>query len=358
MINPEALKKVKLKTTEEDSRRDRSAPDYDLALKGEVSKEKEKERRDYFFSTGLDRWYASLKDKTFRTEFLVMTPDEARAIVKHWNVYFKERTSDLGDPDEYISTVPQELKGLCSRIDAVIALLPSDNGVFIKLSTRSPKDSHVAFSKAKKLYKTKYASLTCPSPNNKLVLLQEVLIESLKVKNGVEAVQLMISSTRVGEDLDYALQPGDSGFADRSCLVIREWVQIPLWAEFRGFVWNNKLTSIGQYNHPVVFPELKDQVPKILPALENFFEQMKSCIPLDRYIIDFAWTPEGKVYLVEVNPFDGEIVFPASTGLWNWDVDRNQMIHGPLELRIRDNEQDEHVLKTNIDPMWRAVLFP
>ena len=176
------------------------------------------------------------------------------------------------------------------------------------------------------------------------------------MRNGLEAVQLLISSTRVGEDLQYALEPGDDGFSERASLVLREWVEIPLWAEFRGFVWNGNLTTVGQYNHPVVFPELKSNTSKILSDLKEFFDLVKEQILLDRYIIDFAWT-ESQVYLVEINPFDGEIVFPASTGLWSWEKDRQQMMNGPLELRIREEELDSHVLKANIDPMWRKVLF-
>ena len=356
MINAAALENVKLKATAKEEKQDRSAPNYSLALSGEVTKEKEEERREYFFSTGLDRWYASLKEKTFKTEFLDITPDEARAIVKHWMKFFKDRNSDDPVPDEI--SIPPDLKGLCDRIDRVIAsLAPTGNGVFIKLSTRSPKDSHVAFQKARKIFDERVCSLGHrPSLNNKLILLQQGVIESLNVKSGLEGVQLLVSSNRVGEDLEYALEPGDSDFSKRCSLVLRQWVDIPLWAEFRGFVWDRKLTAIGQYNHPVVFSELGSDIDKIKSNLEEFYDSIKSQIPIDRYIIDFAWTPD-QVYLVEINPFDGEIVFPASTGLWNWDSDRNQMMHGPLELRIRKTELDPNILKRSTDPLWRSVLF-
>ena len=355
MVDQASLQRVKLKATGDASRRDRSAPNYHLALHGEVSQEKEKERRDYFFSTGLDRWYEGLKDVTFPTEFLMITPDEARAIVTHWKKFFKDRSSDSPDPDEFAMSVPQALKRLCSRIDAVIASLSS--GVFVKLSTRSPKDSDVAFAKARRAYTAKCDSLgSSLSSNDKLILFGGFAIESLKVSTGEEAVQLLSSSTRVGEDLEYALAAGDGAFNQQVSLVIRKWVDIPLWAEFRGFVWNGILTSIGQYNHPVMFPQLKALVLRIQSDLETFFLTVKDKIPLDRYIVDFAWTKE-RVFLVEVNPFDGEIVFPASTGLWSWEKDKEQMMNGPLKLRIRETEEDPFILKKNIDPLWRAVIF-
>ena len=358
MVDPAALQQVKLKATGSAVRRDRSAPDYDIALRGEVSREKEEERKSYFFSTGIDRWYEPLKTVTFPTQFLSMTPEEAKTIVTHWTRRFKTRNSDSPDPSVDDIAIPPALTGLCDRIDTTISSLSSTTeGVFVKLSTRSPKDSDVAFVKARKLYAAKCVSLGGDlSPNDRLILLGGIAIESLRVCTGVEAVQLLFSSTRVGEDLEYALSSGDDAFSENVSLVIRKWVPIELWAEFRGFVWNGQLTSIGQYNHPVMFPQLKSMTSRIKSDLEKFFFSVKGLIPLDRYIIDFAWTEE-KVYLVEVNPFNGEIVFPASTGLWSWEKDRNQMMNGPLELRIRKTEEDPFVMKTNIDPLWRAVIF-
>ena len=358
MVDPALLQQVKLKATGDDARRDRSAPNYNLAVCGEVSEEKEEQRRDYFFSTGIDRWYEPLKDVTFPTQFLTMSPEEARTIVAHWKKHFQSRTSDSPAPDEDAITVPPALQALADRIDNMIRLIssPSD-GVFVKLSTRSPKDSDIAFAKARKLYAEKCAALGGDlSPNDKLVLLGGVAIETLRVCCGTEAVQLLFSSTRVGEDLEYALSTGDDTFSQNVSLVVRKWVPIAMWAEFRGFVWNSALTTIGQYNHPVVFPQLRTIKDKILSDLEAFFLSVKDRIRLDKYIVDFAWTEE-KVYLVEVNPFDGEIVFPASTGLWSWEKDREQMMNGPLELRIREKEEDPFILKTNIDPLWRAEIF-
>ena len=356
MISASALQQVKLKTTNQAVCKDRSAPN--LTLVTGVTKEKEETRRHYFFETGVDRWYLSLKDETFLTEFVEITPNEARAIVQYWEKNFQNRTRDDPDPDPSQMEIPALLQSLCDHIGTVITSLPTKKGAFVKLSTRSPKDSHVAFAKAHTSYLARCPSLgASASINEKLILLSEVVIESLKVTSGEEAIKLLISSDRVGEDLEYALETGDDGFGQRISIVVREWVEIPLWAEFRGFVWNSNLTSIGQYNHPVTFPILQEQalVTAVKSDIVTFFHKIKDQIALDRYIIDFAWTKD-RVYLVEVNPFDGEIVFPASTGLWSWEKDREQMMKGPLELRIRDTEQSPHILKNVIDPKWREVV--
>ena len=351
-LSASALQAVKLKKTGEEARRDRSAPQYTPC---EESSEKEEERRRYFFSTGLDQWYKSLKDVTIPSVFLSLTADEARAIVSCWKEHYSHKSSHEPILPESELDIPDSLQDLASRISKLVS---PDKGAFVKLSTRSPKDSHIAFARAKEAYRVKLATQSSPpSGNERLILYGRIVIDSLRVRSGHDAVKLFVSSDRVGEDLEYALEPGDQGFDSRVSIVVREWVDIPLWAEFRGFVWNGKLTSIGQYNHPVVFPQLLDKREQIKSDLQAFFDNVKVKIPLDRYIIDFAWVDKDCVYLIEVNPFDGEIVFPASTGLWSWERDREQMMNGPLELRVRTEEQSDFVLKKSLDPQWRNILF-
>eukprot|EP00731_Ephydatia_muelleri_P012938 Em0007g248a len=281
MIKATDLQQVQLKSRDESSRRDRSAPNFNIG--SEFSKQREETLRDYFFSTGLDRWSSS---------------------------------SD-GDAELPTFEVPASLIGLRKRIDDVIGSLSPEAGVFVKLTTRSPKDSHVAFAKARRAFVSKLPSLgDNPSANNRLILLAEVVIQSLRVRSGEEAISLLVSSTRVGEDLDYALNPENDDFEKCTCLVVRKWVDIPLWAEFRGFVWDGKLTSIGQYNHPVRFPQLIEHKERI------------------------RWSSQ------------------ASTGLWSWMDDREHMMKGALELRIREAELEAKALKSSIEPEWRSVVFP
>ena len=83
MINASALEKVKLKATAEVAKKDRSDPIF-MINAVEESEEKEEKRRNYFFSTGLDRWYKSLQDVTIPSKFLNISADEARAIVSYW----------------------------------------------------------------------------------------------------------------------------------------------------------------------------------------------------------------------------------------------------------------------------------
>ena len=350
-MNAADLQQVKLKPRDESSSRDRSAPNFKICSK--LSKQHEEMLRNYFFSTGMDRWYESLKDDTFATEFIRMKKEEGRAILSLREDLYKKKNLSTQLPT---FEVPILLKGLQTKINDVIASLSPEAGVFVKLTTRSPKDSTVANAKIRGAFLTKLPSLAmCSSANDRLALLVEVMTQALRVRTGEEAIHLLVSSARVEEDLEYALNPDYDDFEKCMCLVVRKWVDIPQWAEFRGFVWEGKLTSIGQYNHPLYFPQLVERRERIKSDLERFFATVKDRIPLDRYTVDFAWTEE-RVYVIEVNTFDGE--FNASTGLWNWETDREQMMKGPLELRIRETEQDSEVLMNTIEMEWRAVVFP
>ena len=57
---------------------------------------------------------------------------------------------------------------------------------------------------------------------------------------GADAVELLVTSQRVREDVD-AYRGGSV-----PALVVRPWVDIPLWTEFRCFVSNAAVTGITQ----------------------------------------------------------------------------------------------------------------
>ncbi|KAL5516415.1 hypothetical protein EMCRGX_G001730 [Ephydatia muelleri] len=274
------LQQVKLKPRGDNSSQDRSAPNFNICSK--ISKQHEETLRDYFFSTGMDRWYKSLKDDTFATEFIRITKEDGLAILSHRKALCKNNLSSYSHITSVQTfEVPDQLIGLQTRIDDIIASLSPEAGVFVKLTTRSPKDSAVAIAKARNAFLTRLLSLgERPSANDRLVLLAEVMTHSLR---------------------------------------------------------------------------LVERRERIKTDLERFFATVKDRIPLEHYTVDFAWT-EDRVYIIEVNTFDGE--FNASTGLWNWEEDREQMMKGPLELRIREAEQDSKVLVSTIEPVWKAVVFP
>lgn len=49
---------------------------------------------------------------------------------------------------------------------------------------------------------------------------------------------------------------------------------------------------------------------------------------LSTCIIDFAYLNHDNIKVIELNPFDGEFLgcFPASTGLFRWDNEKDKKI--------------------------------
>lgn len=350
MATTSDLLTVRLKSTDEGSKRDRSSPNIQLASKD--SKEREDTRRKEFFDSGFDRWYELVKDKTIPSQVVEIKPAEAKAIIFCWKRDFQHKECNSAVLSEAHIQLPADLHDLVDRLSLTIT---PGKGAFVKLSTRSPKDSPVAFEKAHGAYKASVGSLgENPSVNDKLNLLSTTVGESLKVTTGEEAVKLLISSDRVGEDLEYALENGDEEFTKVIHLVVREWVNVPQWAEFRGFVSGGQLNALGQYNYLIRFPVLKDKVSRIKADLEKFHASIQERITMEQYIIDFVWTEEN-MYLIEFNTFSEERMFSTTTGLWDWEspADREQMMKGPLTLRIRDQDADLNL----INPKWRDIIM-
>jgi len=80
----------------------------------------------------LDAWYEALKDVTYKSVFLALSPTEAEAMLKVYNARLKKEEANTED----IAI----LNNLEKRIASKMQELPS-GAVFAKLSSRSPKDA-------------------------------------------------------------------------------------------------------------------------------------------------------------------------------------------------------------------------
>eukprot|EP00753_Platysulcus_tardus_P007879 PLAT15517.1.p3 GENE.PLAT15517.1~~PLAT15517.1.p3 ORF type:complete len:160 (-),score=74.44 PLAT15517.1:428-907(-) len=142
------------------------------------------------------------------------------------------------------------------------------------------------------------------------------------------------------------------------CLVCRAWQDIPLSAEWRGFVWDGQLTACGQYYHPLHFPELEAVMEAVQSDIVAMWQAVGSKLGHDHCIVDFVWTAPGEVLIVEVNPFDGVLgSFPASTGLFNWEADGDIMRSTPTTWRYRREPMDEADVRFSIRTTWRDIVY-
>eukprot|EP00446_Apocalathium_sp_SHHI-4_P009234 CAMPEP_0177165674 /NCGR_PEP_ID=MMETSP0367-20130122/7633_1 /TAXON_ID=447022 ORGANISM="Scrippsiella hangoei-like, Strain SHHI-4" /NCGR_SAMPLE_ID=MMETSP0367 /ASSEMBLY_ACC=CAM_ASM_000362 /LENGTH=396 /DNA_ID=CAMNT_0018611705 /DNA_START=53 /DNA_END=1243 /DNA_ORIENTATION=+ len=376
----------KLKSVPKEELRDRSHAN--TSLSGKDVLEDEADRWKYFFNSGCEAWFTDIKEHTFRSTFVKLKREEASIIVDHWEQRCRvaaaaesEGRSADRELEELSSKAMQELEPLGKLLGKAIdeECAASAAGLaFVKLSTRSPKDSRKALAKAEVAYQQRLAAApqeVREDDNERWKFLSEEVTRAGAVASGEEGLTLLLDSARVFEDLEYALRgpklpdgvgsgaPGDYNVS----LVARAWdPRLTLQSEFRGIAWGGKLTCLCQYFHPLYFEGLQGlqgQIEKDCLALFSTPAVGAAVRSLGGHcLIDFAWLGSGEVIIVELNPFDGVCLgtFPASTGLFLWDNEQDQAImkgDAPFEFRIRSEKLSQPALKVQCNLDWRRIIY-
>lgn len=331
--------------------------------------EQEAQTREYFFSSGMDEWCDEhMKGYTFPTASTPLTTDEAREILLAYDILQQKRISNPQDEITLETVVlPNSLRDLVTRVQDVMDQSfpgsPSEGTTqkqfFVKLSTRSPKDSPLIFHRAKVAYQQHIQGKEL-NENERWILLTEEVAKASAVTNAEDAIKILIDSERVFEDLKYALEDVTKW---KVSVVVRVWdSRVTLASEFRAFCWNKRLTCIGQYFHPLYFPELHPYREQIVSDCLRLFDEIKEILPVPNALVDFAWMGPGEVLLIEINPLSDCLgSFSASTGLFDYDVDK-ALIQGwdkdaKCEIRLREGPEDSMKLKVKSRPEWRQVVY-
>eukprot|EP00026_Physarum_polycephalum_P007911 Phypoly_transcript_07982.p1 GENE.Phypoly_transcript_07982~~Phypoly_transcript_07982.p1 ORF type:complete len:366 (-),score=53.61 Phypoly_transcript_07982:285-1382(-) len=298
-------------------------------------------RRQYQFSFGIHTWYAALAPHTFYTSMFDLSYHEAKAITACHH---------------HRPTEGNHLLDIKTKLDYRLKNFP--NGAFIKLDTRSPKDVPVyAFQNetVRKLLDSELEALNRAQLEDDDVTTAAFVRATnkyMKVTTGEEALNLLVLSDRVSEDLDKALEYGEKLFTGK--VVLREWIdEVPEHPEmeFRGFVHKNQLNALTQYFSFVRFPHLVANRDKILARIIAFFESVKHLITHESYVIDF-FVLEQKVIIIELNPFHNG----AGAGLFSWKADRKLFMEGPFEFRITDSPAAERVPTDVLPLFWQRYI--
>jgi len=414
-----------------------NAGDEEKAIRAITGVKNDEDRVAYYLNGGVDAWFdelrinleaakLSINDVTFPTSLVTLARTEK--VILH--ALFKEIFGDVAsvedasdgakqriqDSEEYFQILEgkvSEMQTKLSNDDTLLALHQRldtcirdrhGSSAFVKLTTRSPKDSYLAFCQARR-ENTDGAAANTDEPDAGAVsdvdhnALWATFAENLRLAqrmtSGADALLLLATSRRVYEDLTTDLFENPAG-NDQIALTVRTFdSQVVPQTEFRGFVWDKKFVCCGQYFHQLYFSELssctKDcsivladsavdpmssappLVDQISADLCNFFDKVLApSIPdfLHRcpcFMMDLVWMP-NRVLLTEINPFDGEAVgvFPASTGLFSWDdpEDRQLMMgQKKFELRVRreplitgENLQKHPALR-NLSPLWKKAIY-
>jgi hypothetical protein len=219
---------------------------------------------------------------------------------------------------------------LQDRLEVAMAVetLKSPIGkAFVKLTTRSPKDSKKALARAHAAYTqclsaAETAGAGPVSDNDRWRILSEETTKAGAVSTAIGALELLLDSDRVYEDLEFALRgrgnpktESAAAVSDNSDgykpvtpvieeataaedlqldLVARSWdPRLKPESEFRAICWDGKITCLCQYFHPLYFQELSNNKDQIQDDILTVFQLPQACVYLCMdgcmHVCIYAW---------------------------------------------------------------------
>lgn len=235
--------------------------------------------------TYIENWPAGLVNHSIATVHFPLSADQARALIAHSCLALEAGRI----PTEEENRILKELETV---VDHHIRQFP--RGAFIRLGSRSPKDSWLGHR------------------------------EGFRCASGAHAVNLLCDSERIYDDLHLALANNYTPH-----LAVREWLEIHPWQEFRCFYCGRKLVGISQYNYlkQEVFPEIAELAGSIEWAIKQKSEIVAPLLPADDVVVDYIYRVKqhgnenvNEVVLLECNPF----MIYTDPCLFDWSRDSFQ----------------------------------
>lgn len=270
-----------------------------------------KDEDDYYRlmkETYFEKYYQQIEDFTFQSVILPLSLENIKTIYDANMEFEDSKTTDL-DMSVIADKVEEGIQKIRIKTD-------SDCQVFVRLSSRSPKDAIYHLEEFPALYQCKLQEFEDQDDVfSKLHAFYKASTRVMSVSTGVKATELLRKSSRIQGDLKACLDVGET-----MNLVVRQFVQFPVKNELRGFVYNGVFTALTQYNDLAYFSdcmETKEVVEqKVKDLMKQFIGAMSGV--LESFIVDIVLDNDGKVWVVEVNPF-GEL---AGACLFGWSKDR------------------------------------
>lgn len=120
-------------------------------------------------------------------------------------------------------------------------------------------------------------------------------------------------------------------------IMIRKFVPIEEWQEFRCFIYKNRLTAISQYHCYQKYKKLAGQKSKIRDMIYKFYRENFVYIPYEDCVMDVIISDDDYVQIVEFNSFGPDGM--AGSSLYNWDIDEKILLgefspEGKPDIRI------------------------
>ena len=219
--------------------------------------------------TYIENWPPELRALSIPSEGFALRTDEAAALGRmngEWGPAFAEYYPKATGPEEPDCFITNRI---AYRVNNLVRRFPA--GAFVRLGSRSPKDSWWG---------------------------QD---HGFKCHGGLTAMRLLLdSSERVHDDLSMALHYGYNPW-----IWVREWKDIPHWTEFRCFMRDRELVGMSQYFYKEPWsPDDELDTPARLWAhlKTTFWPCFREACHLDNVVFDVAGKDGGTWLLIEINP--------------------------------------------------------
>jgi len=269
----------------------------------------------------VEAWYEAIREFTFETLFVELAPLGVDALLQAHNA------RSTGCPLNAQSA--DTITALAKAVDEAIANV--GGAAFIRISTLSPKDAVIwMHSKLQPILQAELAHVEPDDREGEIIAVNRACCLACRMTNGDDAMDLLVRSDRVDRHL--TARKEDVGDAIKINIVVRRWVDFRPELEFRGFVYNRKLTAVTHYYKFCYVREVIERKEAIVLQIQTFFdEHLCETIPATTYVIDFAFLPTEELIVVELNPF----ALNTSPGLFDWKKDEDVLTGvKPFQLRV------------------------
>ncbi|ETO13393.1 hypothetical protein RFI_23982 [Reticulomyxa filosa] len=341
-------------------------------------------QQKYRESYTLEKWLSipELEKHTFTTLFLQLTFEQADVFLASARYIQACISRDRSkNQTEFKSAAIDDWNANKEAYEKVLNQLAQDidtllfetnkwdrsRGFFAKFNSRSPKDVfnyQGGDKRLRELYfenldELLFQTLNLPrrsraTPNEAVWAWYITTAKLLKMTCGKDVLDTFSASFRSLEDLQAEIALGEKHM--NLSLAFRQWEdKIPYTAhgEFRGFVNNRQLNAVTQYMSMIQFPvhQTLEKREWYKEHITQFFEsQVKEFVPFDSYVIDFLVFDDGRVAIIEFNPFYTK----AGSGLFAWKTDRELFLNGPLEFRFL--LQPDPTVINNLHNSWKDAF--
>ncbi|CAF4554931.1 unnamed protein product, partial [Rotaria sp. Silwood2] len=245
---------------------------------GFITKDQISAYQNNALEANMDEWQMLLVNETFPTVYSPITYSDAKRFIRIFEQHFqklhdqqlfdqiRERMDIWFNDDQEEKQWYEEIK---ERLQKTIdqAFPTNNNGFFLqKTSSRSAKDACIFKRDFLQIYENELSKFPDPSQeNSRIIALLTAALLALCLTNASDILSMFIISERIYQDMLLATEaqnPSDDLFKEN--IILRPFIPLDVDMEFRGFVFQQRLTCLSQYNYLIYSQRLCQEKDTIL----------------------------------------------------------------------------------------------